>query len=167
MEKLRAQANAQRAAGGGTGPIIGPPGAGDLGREIPGGAVMIFRSGGERGSSDAPRPRDQTSGPPTNFTIPPLQFVTPNELPDYAPPFTTGAARADLDGNLWVRTSFVVNGGPVYDVIDTRGELVDRVSLPAGRIIAGFGRGGRVYMGVREGAGARLEQARRLGPTIP
>ncbi len=33
--------------------------------------------------------------------------------------------------------------------------------IPAGRVIAGFGAGGVVYMGVREEQGVRLEQARR------
>jgi hypothetical protein len=55
----------------------------------------------------------------------------------------------------------VVNGGSVYDVINGKGELIDRVQVPAGRVIAGFGKGGVVYMGVKEGTGVRLEQARR------
>ena len=68
--------------------------------------------------------------------------------------------RSDLDGHLWVRTAIVVNGGSVYDVISDKGVLVDRVQVPPRRVIAGFGRGGIVYMGVRDGAGTRLEQAR-------
>ena len=95
------------------------------------------------------------------MAIPPIQMVAPSELPDYAPPFTVGAARGDMDGNVWVRTSNVVNGGSVYDVINGRGELVDRILVPTGRVIAGFGVGGVVYMGVRDGEGVRLEQARR------
>ncbi|MGQ0649038.1 MAG: hypothetical protein ACT4P7_15895 [Gemmatimonadaceae bacterium] len=168
MEKLRAQANAARAAGGGVGPVIAPPGA-MAGAEVVGDRVtMVFREGAKReaAGADAPRPRDQTAAP-ANFTIPPLQFVAPNELPDYAPPFGTGAARADLDGNLWIRTTNVVNGGPVYDVVDVRGELIDRVLVPTGRVVAGFGRGGLVYMGVREGSGVRLEQARRTAVALP
>ena len=30
------------------------------------------------------------TGGPANITIPPLNFVNPSELPDYAPPFTAG-----------------------------------------------------------------------------
>jgi hypothetical protein len=159
MEKLRAAAMAQMAANPGQPPRM--PGMGDAGALPP---MIVFRmQGGRRGGGggDSPRPRDQASGPPTNFTMPPLTFVEPNELPDYVPPFTTGAARADMDGNLWVRTSIVVNGGPIYDVIDTHGALVDRVALPAGRVIAGFGPSGVVYMGVRGEKGVQLEQARR------
>jgi hypothetical protein len=55
----------------------------------------------------------------------------------------------------------VQTGVSVYDVINGKGELIDRVLVPAGRVIVGFGVGGVVYMGVRENAGARLEQGRR------
>lgn len=159
MEKLRGAAMAQLAANPGQPPRM--PGMGD-GASMP--PVMVFRMqagppGG--GGGDSPRPRDQASGPPPNFTMPPLMFVEPNELPDYVPPFTAGAARADMDGNVWVRTSIVQNGGPIYDVVDARGALVDRVVLPAGRVIAGFGPDGVVYMGVRGEKGVTLEQARR------
>ncbi|MEI6814479.1 MAG: hypothetical protein WCL36_09890, partial [bacterium] len=94
------------------------------------------------------------------ISIPPLNFVQPSELPDYMPPFQAGAARGDADGNLWVRTSKNVNGGPVYDVINAKGELIDRVQLPAFRFLAGFGAGGWVYMGVSDGKAVRLEKAK-------
>ncbi|MCC6929714.1 MAG: hypothetical protein IT359_12045 [Gemmatimonadaceae bacterium] len=162
MEKVRANFMAQMKENPGRMPQI-PGMDGAMGGGAP---VMVMRfeggpPGGPPRQSDNARARDETGGPPRNFTLPPLTFVEPNELPDYAPPFTTGAARADQDGNLWVRTSIVVNGGPIYDVIDANGTLVERVAVPAGRVIAGFGKGGVVYMGVRDGAGVRLEQARR------
>lgn len=159
MEKVRAQAIAQRAVGGPGGPGMGPPPG------MEGAQVMVFRT--ERAAADGPRPRNEGAAPAMNFTMPPLQFVAPNELPDYAPPFGPGASRADMDGNLWIRTTNVINGGPVYDVVSAQGELVDRVQLPASRVIAGFGPGGMVYMGVREGAGVRLEQARRAAMALP
>jgi hypothetical protein len=94
-------------------------------------------------------------------------FVPANELPDYRPPFQRAAARGDLAGNLWVRTTEIENGGAVYDVIDPKGKLVDRVAVPAGRVIAGFGRGGAVYMGVLDGTVARLERARVTLAGVP
>jgi hypothetical protein len=97
---------------------------------------------------------------PPGFTAPPLEFASLDELPDYRPAFRQGAARGDADGNLWIRTSKVSNGGPVYDVIDRSGALVDRVQIPPGRVIAGFGPGGTVYMGVVDGSITRLERAR-------
>ena len=63
------------------------------------------------------------------------------DLPDYVPPFTRGAVLADGDGNIWVRTTTLVQGQPVYDVINSKGELVDRVQLPPFRSIAGFAPG--------------------------
>lgn len=91
-----------------------------------------------------------------------VNLVPPSELPDYRPAFTSGAARGDADGNLWVMTT-IQHGialGPVYDVIDRGGTLIDRVQLPAGRLITGFGKGGVVYMASRDGTTWRIEKAR-------
>ena len=45
-------------------------------------------------------------------------------------------------------------------MIDRSGKLVDRVTLPAGTVIAGFGQGGIVYLGVRDAAGTHVVRAR-------
>jgi hypothetical protein len=90
---------------------------------------------------------------------PQIQLANVDELPDYRPAFRQGAVHGDADGNLWVRTSKLVNGGPVYDVINKKGELIDRVIIPPNRVIAGFGPGGVVYMGVIDGTITRLERA--------
>jgi hypothetical protein len=95
-----------------------------------------------------------------SFSMPEPTFVALNEMPDYRPVFRQGAARGDMDGNLWIRTSKVVNGGTVYDIINGQGVLTDRVQLPPGRVIAGFGPGGVVYMGVVDGTITHLERAR-------
>jgi len=92
---------------------------------------------------------------------PQLAFVSPSELPDYKPPFFAGAVRADLDGNVWVRTipTRKIEGGPVYDVINRDGKLIDRVQVPVGRTIIGFGSGGSVYLVTRDGTTMTLERA--------
>lgn len=92
--------------------------------------------------------------------LPPLTMVSPSELPDYKPAFTPGSTRADADGNLWIRTSQNVDTRPVYNVINRKGELIDRVQLPANRVLVGFGPGGIVYLAVRDGTTAHLEKAR-------
>jgi hypothetical protein len=99
---------------------------------------------------------------PAQPTPPPpeIHFVPLDEIPAYRPAFRQGAARGDADGRLWVRTTEIVNGGAVYDVIDLTGALVDRILVPPGRVIAGFGPGGVVYMGVVDGNITRLERAR-------
>ena len=70
--------------------------------------------------------------------------------------------RADAEGKLWVRIipSKPSTGGPDYDVIDRNGKLTDRVTLPRGTTIAGFGAGGIVYLGVRDTAGVHVVRAR-------
>ena len=92
--------------------------------------------------------------------LPPLVMVLPSELPDYKPAFSPGSTRADADGNLWIRTSQNVNAIPVYNVVNRKGELIDRVQLPQNRVLVGFGPGGVVYLAVREGTTAHLEKAR-------
>jgi hypothetical protein len=90
-----------------------------------------------------------------------VTFVRPEELPDYKPPFFSNAVRADADGNLWVMTipTKPVVGGPVYDVINAKGELVERVQVPKDRMIIGFGKG-TVYLAMRDGNKTVLEKAR-------
>jgi len=95
-----------------------------------------------------------------------VNFVSPSELPDYKPPFFANSVRADASGNIWVRTipTRQLPGGPVYDVINNDGKLVDRVQVPVGRTILGFGADGSVYLVTRDTSGATptmtLERAR-------
>ncbi|HEY4215777.1 MAG TPA: hypothetical protein VGM67_01495 [Gemmatimonadaceae bacterium] len=108
------------------------------------------RGGGGGGGSRAP------GKPVPNIIVRPEL----NDLPDYVPPFTLRATSADADGNLWIRTSTVVNGQPVYDIVNHQGALIDRVQLPPYRTIAGFGPG-VVYMAVKDSAGVvHLESTR-------
>ena len=138
-------------------------------------------SGGDgprTGSATAPAPNAQpgtmtvTTGGNTTVTavgpggggaggpLPQLTLVLPSELPDYKPAFAPGSTRADADGNLWIRTSQNVNAIPVYNVVNRKGELIDRVQLPQNRVLVGFGPGGVVYLAVRDGTTAHLEKAR-------
>ena len=99
-------------------------------------------------------------GGPFGGQLPQVSFVEPGELPDYKPPFAGGATRVDAEGNLWIRTTQNLKGLPVYNVVNRKGELIDRVQLPAGRVIAGFGAGGVIYLAFRDGDVAKLEKAR-------
>ena len=114
-----------------------------------GSMVMSMRVGGPGGTTTT------TSGPGN------IEFVSANELPDYRPPFFAGALRVDGDGNLWIRTTAMPTeqGASVYDVVNGKGELVDRVQVPAGRTIVGFGSDGAVYLTTRNGADTILERA--------
>jgi hypothetical protein len=97
-------------------------------------------------------------------TGPAITFVDASDLPDYRPAFSANAARADWDDNLWIRTTATRAGaiaGPIYDVVNRKGELVDRLQVPAGRQIIGFGKGGVVYMVARDGKASWIERAHR------
>ena len=100
------------------------------------------------------------AGGPGGFQVPPINMVPISELPDYKPVFGNGAVRADMDGRIWVRTipTKVTTGGAIYDIIDKTGKLVDRVQVPAGTTIAGFGRGGIVYLGTRDAIGLHIQR---------
>lgn len=86
-------------------------------------------------------------------------LIAPTHLPDFAPPFSPGATRVDFEGRLWIRTSVTMGGSPLCHIVDRKGVLVDRVLIPAGRVITGFGPKRDVYMGVRNGIWTRLERA--------
>ena len=112
--------------------------------------------GGGRGSSGPPG----RTGPPLDGVPNIVKRASLDEVPDYSPAFDRGSVFPDVDGNLWIRTTAMVAGRPVYDVINRLGELIDRVQLPPFRAIAGFGPG-VVYMAVQDSAGiVRLERAR-------
>lgn len=92
-------------------------------------------------------------------------LVRASDLPDYKPPFATGAARADADGNLWIRTTPpTARDGLVFDVVNGRGALVDRIQLPPGYTLAGFGPGRVVFLGNRDATGLHLSRVRLSAP---
>lgn len=143
---------AARERQGANAPLVGAGAAPGAGGGTPN--VQIFMGPGGPGGGP---------GGPTRNAAPGLQlnFIPPNELPDYKPPFFAGSVRADTEGNVWVRTipTAAIAGGPVYDVINRKGELVDRVQIPANRTIAGFGPNGAVFLINRDGTTATLERA--------
>jgi len=88
-------------------------------------------------------------------------YGSPSELPDQFPAFESNSTRGDPDGILWIRTTQRINGRPVYYLVNRKGTVVDRVQLPSGRTIAGFGRNQTVYLVAADPAGGfRLERAR-------
>ena len=141
-ERLAAAQQAQQGTSAQGAPAA-PDGAG--GQRI---VIQMGPGGGGAGSS-------------LNGGQPQVNFIAPSELPDYKPPFFANSVRADAEGNLWVRTipTKQIPGGPVYDVINRDGKLVDRVQIPASRTIAGFGPDGAVYLVSRDGTSMTLERA--------
>jgi hypothetical protein len=121
-------------------------------------------SGGSQGiPSCIPSPVVVSGGnAPPPPTIRDVGVMSAPELPDYRPPFSGGAVRADADGNLWIRTipTKPIPGGPVYDIVSREGELVDRLQLVPGYSLVGFGKGRVVYLSMRDPAGVHLARVR-------
>jgi hypothetical protein len=65
------------------------------------------------------------------------------DYPEFKPPFASrfGGPIVTPEGDLWVARSRGPNDPPIYDVIDARGHVKERVQLPRGTRISGFGKG--------------------------
>ncbi|MCC6245022.1 MAG: hypothetical protein IT353_19420 [Gemmatimonadaceae bacterium] len=98
--------------------------------------------------------------PPPIYRAPTL--VRPADLPDYKPPVALTSAKADADGNLWVRTLPMrpTPGGIIFDVINRAGVMVDRIQLPPAYQLVGFGPGRIVYLSNRDATGLHLSRVR-------
>jgi len=85
----------------------------------------------------------QRAMPTTPFTT-----VEPKDMPDFYPPVRQGQVRADPQGNVWILPSTAVDAsaGLTFDVVNRKGEIVERVQLPKGRALVGFSRSGGVFM---------------------
>lgn len=99
-----------------------------------------------------------------NASIPAVPEVAPaSDLPDYMPPvIRSGLMKADAAGNVWIlpSTSSQSGGGLLYDVINRNGEVFQRVRVPLGRALAGFGANGAIYLTSHNNGTAVLERAR-------
>jgi len=158
--RARQGANATTIALGGRGAAEGAAAAGMAGGGAPQ-MVIIGGPGGPGGGGPGGGPNVRGGPGGANGPNMELNFVPASDLPDYKPPFFANSVRADAQGNLWIRTipTSKVAGGPVYDVVNRKGELVDRVQVPVDRTIIGFGADGTVYLSARNGTSTYLERA--------
>jgi hypothetical protein len=150
-----------------SGPNGGPTGAVPVG--VPNGAPAAAAPAAAPGAAAAPtcianQYADYYGGgytPPAPTYRPPT-LVRPSELPDYRPPIAAGATRADAEGNLWIRTVPMkpAPGGPIYDIVNRAGALVDRIQLPSGYTLVGFAPGKVVYLTMRDAGGLHLARVR-------
>jgi len=110
-------------------------------------------------STMAARPLPPNAPPGYKPQEPPL--VSAGEIPDYYPSLRLGSVKVDLQGNLWIppATSRDAKGGVLYDVVNRKGQVIDRVQLPAGRAVVAFARDGIILM-AREGRRAFVEKAK-------
>ena len=153
------------APGGGQRGAGGPPGeqrgaGGPPGQRPEGG--FPGQPGARTRPSCIPQAIPNLARVPDPPTMRDVSVIDARKLPDFRPPFTSGAVRADYDGNLWIRTvpTRPTPGGPVYDIVSREGKLVDRLQVPPGYQLAGFGRGKVVFLTVRDREGVHLARVR-------
>jgi hypothetical protein len=97
---------------------------------------------------------------PEDIPFKPSPFSS-SEIPEIMPAFSRGAVRADADGNLWIeikRYDGKASDPAVFDVVNRDGVLIDRVRMPPGKTLVGFGKGGHVYLQSSVPGGDRLER---------
>jgi hypothetical protein len=114
-------------------------GSGDVASRLEG-LRALAQAGGSPGGGE----------PDANAPQRKFEFVRPElkDLPDYFPAIRPRASTPDLDGNLWILPTSSAQskqGELVYDVVNATGEF-HRVRFPVGRSLAGFGKGGVVFM---------------------
>jgi hypothetical protein len=111
----------------------------------------------------AQNPPTTEQGPngPTRFTTT-FEAIPAAKLADYEPAVGPGSVRSDLEGNVWIvpRTTAASTAGLLYDVVNRKGEIVERVQFPKGVALVGFGPGGVVYLNRVEGNIGFLERAK-------
>ena len=76
--------------------------------------------------------------PPRRYPVP--VDPPPKRWPAYLPPFLQSAVSAAPDGRVWVRRTTVAGAPPTYDVFDALGKLAERVVMPRGARVVGFGK---------------------------
>jgi hypothetical protein len=161
IDSVKAATDRATAAGGSAAGRVGAAMGAAMGA---GGAPMVITSQQTRvggAASGEPIRRGESGNMTMRMSAPNVSYVDPASLPDYQPAFFGNQVRGDMDGNVWVRIipPKPVAGGAVYDVINGKGELVDRVQVPVGRTIAGFGQGGIIYLTSTDNGNVKLERA--------
>ena len=112
----------------------------------------------DRRNNVAPRSMNTPSGPRTARQQ--FEFLPLDKFGDFEQPIQTGALKADLDGRLWIlpKTSLSAKNGLLYDVINRKGEIVERVQFPSGYVLGGFGERGVLYVVHMNGQKGTLER---------
>jgi hypothetical protein len=95
-----------------------------------------------------------------------LGVVPDSEFPQFWPPVQPGSVLADNDAHLWIlpTTSTNAANGFTYDVVDRTGKIIERVQLPKGHVLVGFGAGDTLYLTKADGTSTFLERATLKGP---
>lgn len=102
----------------------------------------------------------------TDTVLATIEYVSRAEMPDYQSPIRTSSVSADREGNLWIlpSTTTLARGGLLYDIVNEKDGLHERVQLPGGCRVAGFGKRGTVFLGCYHESEWRLERRTVVRP---
>ncbi len=122
-------------------------------------AADSVRTGGPPVTAAAAGRSGRPTPPPKLGTL-----ATSEDVPDFYPPTAQHAFLADGDNQLWVRHRI----GEVWtrprwrfwDVINRKGEVVDRVAVPANQMVVGFAAGGKVFTTISDAGTVKLVESR-------
>jgi hypothetical protein len=113
-----------------------PDGRRVAGPEISHSPVRVGQRDKDEWSASAGRVRAAAAGSPAPSAAPRPE----PDWPEFKPPFPSAGVLAGSDGRLWVqRHSVAGDTRSRYDVIDRRGVVVQRVEIPGGGRVVGFG----------------------------
>jgi hypothetical protein len=87
----------------------------------------------------------------------PPEPILPEDVPDFFPPTVRLGIMPDADNHVWVHRRDAGTDA-IWDVVDRRGELVDRVRVPADQRVMGFAAGGVVYVAISDAGVLRIEE---------
>lgn len=106
----------------------------------PGGIIVAGPSGTPPSAKGSPSPRPRV---PAMSKSDLEKMMSPDQRwPDVKPPFLENAVQVAPDGKVWVlRARAHDDPVPTFDIFDAGGRVVERVALPAGTRLAGFGKG--------------------------
>ncbi len=118
-------------------------GATHHGPVIPVDPVRVTEEHKERWREEMARPRTQVRvvrGGGRSYVTARGPDFEPADWPRHLPPFLRDAARFGPDGRLWVQRTTPADAPPSFDLFDPEGLLVEKVALPRGRRLIGFGK---------------------------
>ncbi len=112
----------------------------------------------ERLNSIPPRRINTPSGP--RMVRQQFEFLPLEKIRDFELAIEAFALKADLDARLWIlpKTSLRAKDGLLYDVINRKGEIVERVQFPKDYVLGGFGEHGVLYVVHVNGRRGTLER---------
>lgn len=84
---------------------------------------------------------DNNGARSTTVNTSPRPFDEPATWPAVKPPFVNGGIYVRDNGDIWVQRQVRADDPPTFDVFNTAGRLLQRITLPKGHRLVGFGSG--------------------------